>query len=88
MPWGTTWARPNVHEMHSIVRLVLACGLSTQKAGHARRDEQDSDSTETLSGIRYFGSLSFYGRDKALRCAFGTYIQTPTIHHPIIPSTS
>jgi hypothetical protein len=71
MPWGTTWARPNVHEMLSI---VLACGLSTQKAGHARRDEQDSDSTETLSGIRYFGSLSFYGRDKASRRAFGTCI--------------
>ena len=45
--WGTTWARPNVHEMLSIVRLVLACGLPTQKAGHASREEQDSDSTET-----------------------------------------
>jgi hypothetical protein len=57
MSWGTTWARPNVYEMLSIVRLVLACGLPTQKAGHALRDEQDSDDSGLYQG-RNFAAIS------------------------------
>jgi hypothetical protein len=60
MSWGTTWAGPNVYEMLSIVRFVLACGLPTQKAGHARGDEQVADSTETLSGIHGLGGHFTY----------------------------
>ena len=54
---GAAWARPNMEEILSIVRLA-AYRLHT---GHNRYRYH----TQTLLSILYFGLLSSYGRDKA-----------------------